>query len=509
MKRRGIALLMALVLAWGGMAPVQARAAQTEPLVLQSRTNSSGVHSYSYDGAGNCILEERSGSTFREETHYVYSPSGTLEAEYRLYNGENQESIFYDEFGNMTEMVRYDKGNPSCVWLGYPEYDEYGRLTRYTKQGPCDEEYTPLDSYEEEIRRYEYLDTPESLFFGHYEQDGNTGNGSEPIEWQILETDGDQMLLVSKYALDSRVYHSRSADVTWKDSELRRWLNNGFVEEAFTPEEQYQIRQNQPEPGVGDMVFLLSLEETKQYFPTNSDRLCQATKYAVRQGAYVNRQTGGSWWLLRTPGTVSGNVMSINSDGTIDRDGGRVTSAKGTVRPAIWVRVTAMGDNAVPARIHYKSSSYEAGSEEPVFTESRLSTYNEAGILIYDQCDSYDARGFWTFNVFDYDDAGNPESADFVTTFSTGETDAHRYTYENTYDRKGNLTKQVEYFDGIVNQTIQMRYDKNGRMTSRTGYMGTETWKYDRYGNMLQYTRDGRLQEENTYIPLRNALGLD
>ena len=64
---------------------------------------------------------------------------------------------------------------------------------------------------------------------------------------------------------------------------------------------------------------------------------CQATPYAIGRDLYVNASTGGSWWLLRTSGTDSRHVMNVNSDGSIDYEGGKVESKRGAVRPAMWI----------------------------------------------------------------------------------------------------------------------------------------------------------------------------
>ena len=43
--------------------------------------------------------------------------------------------------------------------------------------------------------------------FGHYEQDRNTENGPEAIQWIVLDTDGDRVFLLSKYGLDAKQYN--------------------------------------------------------------------------------------------------------------------------------------------------------------------------------------------------------------------------------------------------------------------------------------------------------------
>ena len=41
------------------------------------------------------------------------------------------------------------------------------------------------------------------MTFGHYEQDNDKSNGSEPIEWVVIESNGDEVTLLSRYCLDS------------------------------------------------------------------------------------------------------------------------------------------------------------------------------------------------------------------------------------------------------------------------------------------------------------------
>ena len=184
------------------------------------------------------------------------------------------------------------------------------------------------------------LEVGDTFFLGTFEQDNKDGNGAEDIEWIVLEKTDDRMLVVSRYLLDCRRYHSRNENVSWSTCSLRTWLNETFCRNAFTASEQERILTfSDPDSVAEDKVFLLSLEQVEQYFPTKSSRICWATKYAVSQNAYVNSSTGGSWWLLRTAGVDDQHVVSINSDGTIDRTGGKVADNRGTVRPALWIRI--------------------------------------------------------------------------------------------------------------------------------------------------------------------------
>ena len=63
-----------------------------------------------------------------------------------------------------------------------------------------------------------------SIFiFGTYEQDNDTTNGKEPIEWIILDKrDDGSLVLMSKYALDYKPFHAKEESVTWQKCALRK-----------------------------------------------------------------------------------------------------------------------------------------------------------------------------------------------------------------------------------------------------------------------------------------------
>lgn len=177
------------------------------------------------------------------------------------------------------------------------------------------------------------------VLFGSYEQNNIRSDGAEPIEWIVLDVKSDRILLLSQYALDSERYHYRKESVSWDTCSVRDWLNTTFYEEAFTCSEQRSILSSGTSV-YDDYVFLLSDVEAETYLSRAKDRICKATVYGSCQNVYVNPTTGGSWWLLRTTGDDGSKfAMSVNSDGTIDYNGGHVESDRGTVRPAIWVNI--------------------------------------------------------------------------------------------------------------------------------------------------------------------------
>lgn len=185
--------------------------------------------------------------------------------------------------------------------------------------------------------------------FGHYDQDNNPYNGEEAIEWIVLEVSGRNVLLISKKGLECIQYSVTEYGITWENSALRDWMNNEFYDEAFSYSEQQCILRatvtadqnslyDRTSGGVTqDYVFALSNYEAEHYFSGNAARVCKPTGKAIAQGAYVNPNLNSSWWWLRTPGKAKTDTCSVNTDGSIDYNGGLVSSKKGVARPCIWI----------------------------------------------------------------------------------------------------------------------------------------------------------------------------
>ena len=84
--------------------------------------------------------------------------------------------------------------------------------------------------------------------FGRYEQDNILENGSEPIEWIVLDLQSEKVLVISKYGLDMKLYNDVPyaipwGRVTWENSSIRFWLNNKFFKESFSEDERYMIAE--------------------------------------------------------------------------------------------------------------------------------------------------------------------------------------------------------------------------------------------------------------------------
>ena len=183
--------------------------------------------------------------------------------------------------------------------------------------------------------------------FGRYPQ--NNGDTKEPIEWLVLDVSGNGALPISRYGLDCKQYHAEYVDTTWEDCDLRKWLNNDFLEVAFSDEEQKKIKvsnlKNDDNPefetcggnSTKDLVFCLSFAEVKRYFKKKTARKCQPTDYSHEQGAGVDDSYGCSYWWLRSPGADQSFASLVDTDGTIRLYGDAVYDILGTVRPALRI----------------------------------------------------------------------------------------------------------------------------------------------------------------------------
>ena len=203
--------------------------------------------------------------------------------------------------------------------------------------GICENAITIRDAVEGDI-----------VEFGEYEQDNDAENGAEPIEWIVLEKDGNETLLISKKGLFCKPYNKYFTAVTWDICSLRSWLNETFYSAAFGEVEQSMILSSEVSPDSNpnyltpsgskteDKVFLLSITEALQYFPTEEERVCEVTDYAVEKSKKTIKSGTATWWL-RSPGYRSDYAAIVFLEGNVSYDGDNVSNSAGVVRPVIRI----------------------------------------------------------------------------------------------------------------------------------------------------------------------------
>lgn len=187
----------------------------------------------------------------------------------------------------------------------------------------------------------------DTVYFGAYEQDGNLNNDKEPIEWKVIEKQDGNLLLLSVYALDAKKFSGSSDEIYWKDSEIRTWLNDSFMREAFSDDNRSLILQSsiicdyyledegtsiQESGEVFDNIFLFGLEDVMGYRLDDEILVCKTSEYVRKNGI----RTGICCWWLRSANMNRDHTSQIiRTDGSISDSS--YTQLNG-VRPALWVR---------------------------------------------------------------------------------------------------------------------------------------------------------------------------
>lgn len=284
----------------------------------------------------------------------------------------------FNKVMKIVESGDYDNGYAMLEELGCSDVilrSKYARAIEYIEKGDDDSIYLAytllngLNYQDSEEKKNSILpqyinislkkaEVGSIVYFGSYEQDNDTSNGKEVIEWRVLEKKDNKILVISKYALDCEQYNSLFLkDVTtWETCTLRKWLNETFITSAFNSDEQALIPETNVSAGKNpefctnpgnatkDKIFLLSINEVNKYFSSDDERMCAATDYAKAQGANISDDDtvggkGACWWWLRSPGGDQYSAARVDSDGSVYCRGSNVHFGSVSVRPALWISV--------------------------------------------------------------------------------------------------------------------------------------------------------------------------
>ena len=194
------------------------------------------------------------------------------------------------------------------------------------------------------------------ITMGTYEQDGNTKNGAEPIEWMILDEKDDRLLVISVKALETMVYDDTmglSSHIWWENCSLRKWLNKDFLSAAFSADEQKNIlstklttKDTHGTFETKDQLFCLSIADLRQYFPTNESMMCKGTEVAKKANGSVGESGNVCWWLRNILVSENWESMAYDSAAYVQNSPLYDINSKGcwlatrgviAVRPAMWI----------------------------------------------------------------------------------------------------------------------------------------------------------------------------
>ena len=226
------------------------------------------------------------------------------------------------------------------------------------------------------------LSAGDTVVFGAYPQDGAA---AEPLLWRVLDVQGDRALLITDRVIDAMSFSDKNP-AYWENSEIRRWMNANFMEEAFTDDERAKLvavdvpdsDATQTPTTTTDYFYALSNEEVARYFATDAARAAQATGRARAKG--IHEANGNCWWWLRSKSDMYklfGDVFAhVETDGSVYVRGASANRAGKDnigVRPAGWVLVSALtGDEEAPAEEApaEKAAAEEAPAEEAAAEEA-------------------------------------------------------------------------------------------------------------------------------------------
>ena len=199
----------------------------------------------------------------------------------------------------------------------------------------------------------------DKITLGKYEQDGNN-SAKEDIVWTVLKVEEGRALLISEKCLGYTKFHNAYEEFCWADSDLRRWLNTDFYNEAFSDEEKALIEEQKLETAENymftnggddaskDNVFLLSLEEAKALLDEDTVKGVP-TELLKKTATLTHGKASCNWWL-RTRGQTAMKAAAVGYNGDINYSGFRGDIAEAGVRPCVWYKVET---NAAPTVVPY------------------------------------------------------------------------------------------------------------------------------------------------------------
>ncbi len=176
-----------------------------------------------------------------------------------------------------------------------------------------------------------------------------------PIKWRYLSRHDGQSLFLSEYILDTHVWNTTTHEDgiyenNYKHSDIRKWLNNDFLDTAFTDDSLIAtttVDNSAKSTGqsynffvcenTNDKIFLLSYEEvtdTANGFLNNRNDDINRVAYKME---YVGN--GAGYWWLRSPNYYNSSdawfVYNGGSVHNISVNNDNVNRAYSGIRPAL------------------------------------------------------------------------------------------------------------------------------------------------------------------------------
>ncbi|MCR5324401.1 MAG: fibronectin type III domain-containing protein [Lachnospiraceae bacterium] len=354
--KRFTSLLLALVLTMGlisisGNHEVQAATKPAKPVISLPET----------DKDGEFLIKIK--KTKNADGYRIYCRSDK-DKSYRWFDTITQNGKKIRKYtakvllpGTYSFRVRaYSKSGKETVWSEYSKVvkikvtDVSSRVRNDLINEKASNEYPELYKLVEAGKIGLTMSEDNQIYFtmGSYDmidQKGNYDGEKETIEWIVLDYDEDEgkALLLSRYCIDKKSYHSTTTSITWEECKLRSWLNEEFLKTTFSSAEQKLILlsevRNEGYNSYGinrgndtkDKIFLLSPEDCQDGKYFNSDE--------ERKAMFFDGEACRRWWL-RSPGSMELRAACVMHDGTVYYGfGNDVGDDDFAVRPALWINL--------------------------------------------------------------------------------------------------------------------------------------------------------------------------
>jgi len=164
--------------------------------------------------------------------------------------------------------------------------------------------------------------------------DNSDACSQNQVRWKVLHVSNNYALAITENCVALMPYNQQRKSITWEHCTLRKWLNTEYYNSLPVEIRTRVVEVENSNPDLKkyktfggnnthDKVFLLSIQEIKRYFGSDSERIA---KY---EGA-------DRFWWLRSPGIGQDYAAAIDAVGhgsTAYNDGA------GGVRPALWINL--------------------------------------------------------------------------------------------------------------------------------------------------------------------------
>lgn len=241
----------------------------------------------------------------------------------------------------------YDYGVRPVIWVNLAfskTKSDYNKAMEMIKKGNEKDAYFLLrnmdykDSAEETLKIYDRnpkfefweKDVGDTCLFGKCPENAHSGKMTL-ISWKILAKENGKILIISNEAVAKKTFNSGNENTVWEYSTICEWLNNEFINGAFSETEKKMIlNTTHSDVNSTDKVFFLSNEEVDIYLKSEDERKCIANRLfaSSKKDFYCE-------WYLRTMNKKN-SVAYIDLHGRIKEIDSASEFPYG-IRPAMWI----------------------------------------------------------------------------------------------------------------------------------------------------------------------------